>query len=90
MTPTEFHDRIRPILLRYRASVTSGLRSHARNKEKGGHLQSKHLSDQAVDVVLDDWQQEKDFITDLQTEAGVWAEREDHHTENDHIHIQVP
>ena len=49
----EFLGRVRTLLGQHPGSVTSWIRSPARNKAVGGAKNSKHLTGLAVDVVLD-------------------------------------
>lgn len=63
-------------------SITSTLRTVFRNVLVGGHPKSRHLTGDAVDVVLDDVKDVK-ALMQLVKEGGYYAL-----DEGDHIHIQ--
>lgn len=72
---------------RVRGSVTSGFRTHARNRDVGGVLRSRHLEGLAADVVLDDLLIHK-IATDarhkLAADLGIKLV-----IEGDHDHLEV-
>lgn len=62
-------------------SVTSWIRSKARNEKVGGAAESQHLSGLAVDIVLDN-KKDKDFLLRKLDKLGYY-----YLDEPDHIHI---
>jgi len=86
MTKYEFMDKVDSALNIYPGSITSGRRSHKRNKRVGGHPRSLHLCGLAVDVVLDSENKSdsvhfKVFCKRLGLKVVV---------ESDHFHLQIP
>lgn len=65
------------------ASVTSWLRTPARNKQVGGHPQSQHLIGTAIDLVCDQ-EDDKQPLMEAARKLGLIA-----FDEGDHIHIQL-
>ena len=85
MTPTEFHNIVRPIAMLYGASVTSGLRSKKRNKMVGGKENSRHLLDLAADYAIDNLDDKKDFMEECERQGLVAIA-----SNNNAVHIQTP
>jgi len=79
-----FEDKIRCLALLYRLSVTSWLRSHKHNAQVGGVADSRHLLGLAVDVVLDDTNDTREFETHAK-HLGLQVI-----IEGDHLHVQEP
>jgi hypothetical protein len=79
-----FEDKIRLLAVLFPLSVTSWLRSRKHNAAVGGVPNSQHLAGLAVDVVLDDPNQNGGFL--------LWAERQHLQViiEGDHLHVQEP
>ena len=84
MSPSEFHNIVRPIAMRYGASVTSGLRSKKRNKMVGGKDNSRHLLDLAADYAIDNPADKKDFMEECERQGLVAIE-----SNNNAVHIQT-
>lgn len=81
-TREEYRQRRDQLIRWYSCSVTSGKRTKARNRRKGGHRLSKHLVDMADDLVADDILKHPE-VEARAKELGLWAENE-----GDHVHIQ--
>lgn len=84
MSAQEFAQRILTLALRFRFSVTSWGRTPGRNKRVGGDVNSRHLSWQAVDVVLDVASNRKRFHAECRRIGLIPVD------EGDHIHVQTP
>jgi len=65
----------------YEFSVTSWWRSEARNKIVGGIDKSKHLTGEAIDVVLDE-SEDKAKFTEAAKDLGLYV-----YDEVDHLHL---
>lgn len=72
------------LAVRYNFSITSGLRSKKRNADLKGHENSRHLLGLAVDVVLDDDEDEEFFLGDVRR-LGLRYKKGD-----TYIHVQAP
>ncbi len=83
MDAVVFSTQIVTLGLRYSFSVTSWIRSGARNRRVGGNPNSRHLLGLAVDVVLDRPADTKVFMSDCRR-LGLRAI-----DEGDHIHVQA-
>lgn len=86
MTYERFHQIKKDLCLQFGGSVISGMRSLQRNKSVGGHAESRHLWDEAADIVLDDWA----LAPALAKEAkrrGLFAKVSN---PKQSIHIQIP
>jgi len=98
MTPTEFHQTLDPIVVRYEGSITSARRSVVHNAMVGGSNNSRHIFNLACDVVLDNPEEtimirvlgkdivyslKKAFILECQRQGLVAVD------EGDHIHVQT-
>lgn len=70
------------LAIQYRFSVTSWLRSPARNVAVGGHLHSYHMLGLGLDVILDPGEDKNAFFEDAKR-LGLSAL-----DEGDHIHLQ--
>ena len=84
MNRREFIDLVTMLCLVHRGSMTSYVRTIARNAIVGGHEHSKHLVGLAVDVVLDRKEDQGEFTLAAQR-LGLRVIDED-----DHLHVQVP
>lgn len=83
MTANLFVVILRPIIFRFRGSVTSGLRSETRNKKVGGSPVSRHLYDLAKDIVLDNKKSNAAFIKECHRQGLVAID------EGNHVHVQT-
>ena len=84
MSPVDFTCKINILSMAHAFSVTSWLRTPARNEAVGGAKRSKHLFGLAVDCVLDDPSKAKNLVKSA-GEMGLVAIEE-----GDHVHIQSP
>ena len=82
MTADEFTDAILDLRGTFSFSITSWIRSEARNKKVGGAARSHHLDGTAVDLVLDDKTQAPALIA---AAAALGINAID---EKDHLHLQ--
>lgn len=84
MTRPEFLEAVLLIVEAHSGSVTSGMRSRARNTAVGGHPRSRHLTGYALDVVLDvmDDTHITAFIDALRGVGALGI------NEGDHVHVQ--
>ncbi len=84
MTPIDFYQAMILLSVRFRFRVTSGYRSEASNARSdiAGHPESRHLTWQAMDVVLDHPTDTLAFCTEG-TRAGLVVV-----DEGDHLHVQ--
>lgn len=80
----EFAEKIFHLAAAFSFSVTSWIRSAARNKAVGGVADSRHLVGLAVDVVLDEGQEKAAF---LKAAGSLGLQVID---EGDHLHVQEP
>ena len=83
MGPHEYLDCKLALAVKYHFSITSSLRSVARNKRVGGHRNSRHLMFLADDCVLDDKKDIRSFVKDAKR-LGLKVL-----IEKDHVHLQV-
>jgi len=84
MDALRFASIILTLATRYQFSVTSWGRSVERNASTGGHVNSRHLSWEAVDVVLDKDKDRESFISSAQRLSLKVVE------EKECIHLQTP
>lgn len=86
MTHADFHQIKRTLCLRFGGSETSGMRSLERNQAVGGADESRHLYDEASDIVLDNWGLWRAFAKEAKRRGlGVVVNHTKHY-----IHIQIP
>lgn len=78
-----FAEKINRIRMQVNISATSSFRTHNRNRKVGGVFNSKHLSNLAIDVILDN-NTDNVLLKRLCTE-----EQLTYLFEGDHIHIQT-
>ena len=83
MMRDEFLDAIFVLNAEFDFSVTSWIRSAARNHAVGGVANSRHLDGTAVDVVLDAGQDKTAFLK-ASSSLGLIAI-----DDGDHLHVQV-
>ena len=84
MDAIDFALTILTLRSRFAFSVTSWGRTEAHNKAVGGHANSRHLTFEAADVVLDDPTQLSDCISVAQR-LGLKVANEPHC-----LHLQTP
>jgi len=84
MDAVEFAAVVLTLRTRFPFSVTSWGRTEARNKAVGGHPNSRHLTFEAVDVVLDDPKQKTECIAVAQRLGLKIAD------ESNCLHLQTP
>ncbi|HEX9439653.1 MAG TPA: D-Ala-D-Ala carboxypeptidase family metallohydrolase [Roseiflexaceae bacterium] len=82
-TPESFRCAVRALRLIHHASETSGGRSAARNRARGGDPHSQHLEDLAEDLVCDEPARHERLAADART-LGLIAV-----VDSDHVHIQA-
>lgn len=82
----EFHQIKKDLCFRFGGSITSGLRSPERNKKVGGADESRHIWDEAADIVLDNWGLARKFAKEAKR-RGLFAKID---FIKQYIHIQIP
>jgi len=84
VTIVEFVLHVLALRTRFKFSVTSWGRTQARNTEVGGHVDSRHLSWEALDVVVEPPSDANELVR-VAMKIGLRAL-----DEGDHVHLQVP
>lgn len=79
-----FVSGIYTLAVRYDFSITSWIRSSKRNKQVGGSQNSRHLLGLAVDIILDNPTDLRDFIKDAELLRLKVID------EKTHLHVQLP
>lgn len=82
-TKLEFCQAIIHLCALYTCSVTSWIRTPARNKKVGGHERSNHIVGFGADLVPDDPAAKPALV------AAAWKLGLDAIDEGDHVHIEV-